>query len=86
MAYVKAVVTSPVTAMDTSKLPFRSSAFSAAVFIQSARHGPLASLVTCHPSHVTFSKKYHSDAPAPKGELSGERDSFGTAEAMDQGG
>jgi hypothetical protein len=27
-----------------------------------------------------------SGAPAPKGELSGERDSFGTAEAMDQGG
>jgi hypothetical protein len=27
-----------------------------------------------------------SVAPAPKGELSGERDSFGTAEALDQGG
>ena len=27
-----------------------------------------------------------SGAPAPKGELSGERDSFGTAEALDQGG
>jgi hypothetical protein len=27
-----------------------------------------------------------SGAPAPKGELSGERDSIGTAEAMDQGG
>src|SRR5207302_11130212 len=27
-----------------------------------------------------------SGAPAPKGELSGERDSIGTAEALDQGG
>jgi hypothetical protein len=27
-----------------------------------------------------------SCAPAPKGELSGERDSIGTAEALDQGG
>jgi len=27
-----------------------------------------------------------SGATAPKGELSGERDSFGTAEASDQGG
>jgi hypothetical protein len=27
-----------------------------------------------------------SGAPAPKGELSGERDSLGTAEALDQGG
>jgi hypothetical protein len=27
-----------------------------------------------------------SAAPAPKGELSGERDSIGTAEAIDQGG
>src|SRR5438874_771525 len=27
-----------------------------------------------------------SGAPAPKGELSGQRDSFGTAEALDQGG
>ena len=27
-----------------------------------------------------------SGAPAPKGELSGERDNLGTAEALDQGG
>jgi hypothetical protein len=27
-----------------------------------------------------------SGAPAPKGELSGERDNIGTAEALDQGG
>ena len=27
-----------------------------------------------------------SGAPAPKGELSGERDTFGTEEALDQGG
>ena len=27
-----------------------------------------------------------SGAPAPKGELSGERDNFGTEEALDQGG
>ena len=54
-----------------------------------------ASLSESRASHVRDKKltraaprpgEQRSGAPAPRGELSGERDNFGTEEALDQGG
>lgn len=63
MSCVKAVVTSPVPAMETSKPRLAPSAFS--------------------PVSLFYFK---APVPRPKGKLSGERDSFSTADALNQGG